>query len=284
MPYPIPKNLKINVEKKAFLPRHEMAVPEVYTEFYGISFILEGDRKLITPNMISILRAGDVGFTTMHMHHRATYLTHSPYSRYLIKFTPALVGHLLEKLKLRSLDELLPYPVYHFPPDSQQKIQQIFADMLDEFTHYDEYSETILEGRLYELLLTVKREHVTDNLSDMMIHNVSEEVLEALSFIDANISRHININETAAHAGFSPSHFSRIFKENMGVTYSAYLLSARLQRAMVLLTKTTQTLEEIAAACGFPDASYLCHVFKRKYYQSPSAFRKTAAVHIERER
>ena len=162
----------------------------------------------------------------MHMQHRATYLTHSPYSRYLIKFTPLLVEHLLERLHLRNLDELLNYPVYHFRPDSQKKIRHMFADMLNEFSHYDEYSEMILEGKLYDLLLTVKREHIADAFSDMELHHVSDSILDAICFIDANVGRSPGIEETAAYVGFSPSHFSRIFKENVGVIYSAYLTSA----------------------------------------------------------
>lgn len=98
MPYPMPKNVNIYVELKSFQPKHEMSAPEVYTDFYGISFIMQGDRKLITPNMISILNSGDVGFTTKYMYHRATYLTMTPYSRYLIKFTAKAIEKLLDRL------------------------------------------------------------------------------------------------------------------------------------------------------------------------------------------
>ena len=56
--------------------------------------------------------------------------------------------------------------------------------------------------------------------------NFSDSILDAICFIDANVGRSPGIEETAAYVGFSPSHFSRIFKENVGVTYSAYLTSA----------------------------------------------------------
>jgi len=274
MPHPLPPNLNISVELKSFEPKHEMSVPEVYTDFYGISLIMQGDRKLITPNMISILRAGDIGFTTKYLHHRATFLTPTPYSRYLIKFTSNIIEHLLEKLQIKDINEFLTYPVYHFNADSQKKFQILFSNMKKEFDNYGKYSETILEGMLYELLLTVKREHIAHTSTDLILKNANEKILDAIYYIDSNFTQNPSIDKVASHVGFSPSHFSRLFKQNTDISYSAYLLSVKLQRAMSLLIHTSDTIEEISYVCGFSEPSYLCHVFKKHHNISPLNYRK----------
>lgn len=278
MPYPIPKNLNIYVELKSFQPKHEMLAPEVYTDFYGVSYIVQGDRKLITPNMISVLKAGDVGFTTKNMYHRATYLTQMPYSRYLIKFTEKSINNLLEKLQLSNIDDLLRYPVYHFHLESQQKIQLLFSQMLHEFNNYNKYSEILLESMLIQLLVMVKCEHMLDPTSDLIIKNANEEILNAIYYIDLHVGENPNMDEVASYIGFSASHFSRLFKQHTGITYSSYVTSVKLQRAMSMLIHTNHTIETIACACGFPDASYLCHIFKEKYHLSPSNYRKRGCL------
>lgn len=274
MPYPIPANRNIHVELRSFKPEYEMPAPEVYTDFYGIGFIIQGDRKSITPNMISILKEGDVGFTTKHRYHRTTYLTQTPYSRYLIKFTDKMTDNLLNRLHLNSIDELLPYPVYHFNPETRIRIRTLFSDMLTEYNNYDKYSELYLEGMLYQLLLIIAREHLVNSPGDIIINSTNPRILDAICYIDSHFSENPDINEVASYINFSASHFSRLFKENTGVTFSAYLASVKLQHAMSLLVHTEHSIEEIADLCGFPDSSYLCHIFKKNHNISPAGYRK----------
>lgn len=281
MPYPMPKNSNIYVELKCFQPKHEMSSLEVYTDFYGISFIMQGDRKLITPNMISILNAGDVGFTTKNIYHRATYLTLAPYSRYLIKFKSEVAEKILDRLHIKDINLLLKYPVYHFTPEMQDKIQNLFSNMLLEFEHYDKYSEVLLENMLSQLLLTVAREHIFNPTTDIIIHNANKKILDAICYIDSHFSENPHIEEISSYIGFSVSHFSRLFKQNTGVTFSTYLCLVKLQNSMVLLVHSNQSIEEIAIACGFSDASYLCHIFKKKYGISPSNYRKSNNAFIQ---
>lgn len=274
MPYPMPKNVNIYVELKSFQPKHEMSAPEVYTDFYRISFIMQGDRKLITPNMISILNSGDVGFTTKYMYHRATYLTMTPYSRYLIKFTAKAIEKLLDRLHIKNINDILKYPVYHFTPEMRDKIQKLFSDMLEEFNRHDKYSEILLEDMLCQLILTVDREHISKQSTDIVIYNADKKILDAIYYIDLHFSENPCIEETSAYVGFSVSHFSRLFKQNTGITYAAYLCMVKLQHSMTLLVHSNRTIEDIAITCGFSDASYLCHIFKQKYGISPSNYRK----------
>lgn len=274
MPYPIPPHMNIYAEHKSFLPHYEMKSSEIYTDFYGISLITKGDRKLITPNMISFLHVGDVGFTIKHMRHRATYQTSSPYARYLIKFTDKMIINFCNKLHIKSINEFLQSPVYRFTEQTQKRINKLFEDILTEFSIYGKHSEMILESMLCQLLLIVEREHLPNCSNDMIINSTNDKILEAVYYIDSHFKDNPRIDEVADYVRFSPSHFSRLFKKDIGINYSSYLSFVKLQYAMSLLLHTNYQIEKIALDSGFADQSYLCHLFKKTYGISPSEYRK----------
>ncbi|MGL5437084.1 MAG: helix-turn-helix domain-containing protein [Lachnospiraceae bacterium] len=274
MPYPLPPKMSIHVELKSFPPRHEMKAMEVYSDFYGLSLITQGERKLITPHMISLLTVGDVGFTDKQMYHRATYMTSLPYERYLIKFTDKMIDYLLDSLGISSISTFLTQPVYRFSLEIQTKLKRLFQSMLYEFQHYGKYSEMILERCLQELILIIKREYLPYSSDDLIICNANNKVIDAVQYIDTHYQKTPSLEQVAASVHFSSSHFSRLFKETMKMTYSSYLASVKLQHARIQLIHTTQTIDEIAVSCGFSSGNYLCSQFKKCHGITPTNYRR----------
>lgn len=64
-----------------------------------------------------------------------------------------------------------------------------------------------------------------------------------------------------------------VFKKYSGLTIFGYLQRLRIQRACHLLTTTTQSVGEVAAAVGFEDPYYFSRCFKSIMRLSPSEFR-----------
>jgi AraC-like DNA-binding protein len=274
MPYPIPSGEEIYVELKERSSFYEMKTFETYTDFYGISLIVTGDRKFITPTMIAQINAGDIGFTTKHLSHRATFLSDVPYSRYLVKFKETAISHMLQEVHLNCIDELLPYPVYHFNETDKKYLKDLLAQMLLEYTQKKKYYQPMLIQLLNQLILFVARNHIEKYPTDMILSNVSDIILDAIYYIDTHYDKNISLKEVSKTLGISESHFSRLFKKETGITYSAYFQSVKLSHAEQLLINSKKTVEEIAYITGFADSSYLCHVFKEKYGLTPNAYRK----------
>ncbi|NIN65129.1 MAG: helix-turn-helix domain-containing protein [Anaerolineae bacterium] len=72
----------------------------------------------------------------------------------------------------------------------------------------------------------------------------------------------------------SSCHFSVVFRQTMGIPFAAYARRFRLARSTSMLLETDQSLEAIAAACGFASASHFHRAFFRVYRQSPTEFRR----------
>ncbi|HEY9126905.1 MAG TPA: helix-turn-helix transcriptional regulator, partial [Acidobacteriaceae bacterium] len=78
-----------------------------------------------------------------------------------------------------------------------------------------------------------------------------------------------------AHScGYSRGHFLRMFQARTGVTPHEYHMQLRLQHAKSLLASSTESLIDIAAACGFSNQSHLTSVFRRRIGTTPSSFRR----------
>lgn len=98
-------------------------------------------------------------------------------------------------------------------------------------------------------------------------------IKEMLTFIQANYSREITIEEIASACAVSTSECIRCFRATINTTPIAYLKSYRLQQAALKLQLTTDKISAIAESCGFQEMSYFAKSFKEVYGSTPSAYR-----------
>jgi two-component system response regulator YesN len=98
-------------------------------------------------------------------------------------------------------------------------------------------------------------------------------VEKAVAYINNNYARSISLEDIAAAVGLSPAYLSRLFKKAMGRTVIDYLTLVRIEAAKRMLLEGKATMEEIAVATGFNEATYFNRVFKREVGISPGVFR-----------
>ncbi len=99
------------------------------------------------------------------------------------------------------------------------------------------------------------------------------KIQQAVRFINDNYRTDIRLAAAAREAGMSPSHFSRIFKKVMDLSYQDYLNSRRITKAKNLLRTSAQSVTEIAVSLGFSDPTGFGRIFKKLTGHTPSAFR-----------
>ena len=99
-------------------------------------------------------------------------------------------------------------------------------------------------------------------------------IQKAISYMQINCERNLTLGEVADHVGYSHSHFSKVFKEELGRSFRSQLNQLRVEKSKVLLLASNAPMSEIYAACGFEDQSYFCKVFKRLVGVTPDRYRK----------
>ena len=73
-------------------------------------------------------------------------------------------------------------------------------------------------------------------------------------------------------------HFSRVFTAEVGDTPGRYVERVRLEAARRELETTADTLDVIAAHCGFGTAETLRRAFQRRLAVAPDAYRRRFRV------
>lgn len=98
-------------------------------------------------------------------------------------------------------------------------------------------------------------------------------LLRAKDFVDARYADPITVDDLAAAAGLSRSHFSRMFTRTFGESPRSYLQSRRLERAAALLRYTDRSIADIAVMVGLRSVGSFTTSFARVHGLPPAAYR-----------
>ncbi len=97
----------------------------------------------------------------------------------------------------------------------------------------------------------------------------------ALSFVDSHLDRELFLDDVAGHAGITAQHLSRLFRDEIGESFTRYVSERRIDRARFLLLTSPLNIGEIADRVGFRDANYFGKVFRRFTGISASEYRSS---------
>lgn len=95
-----------------------------------------------------------------------------------------------------------------------------------------------------------------------------------IDYIKANLTQDLSILDVATLTSMSESHFSRSFKQSVGITPYQYLMQQRVERAKQLLKQQVISISDIALDCGFANQTHLTKVFRRMTGMTPRAYQK----------
>lgn len=95
----------------------------------------------------------------------------------------------------------------------------------------------------------------------------------AWEYIDTHYQNDISLDDVSRELDISPYYFSKLFKEETGVTFIEYLTSLRMEKAKELLADRSKSIKDICAAVGYQDPNYFSRIFKRSVGCTPTEYR-----------
>ena len=101
------------------------------------------------------------------------------------------------------------------------------------------------------------------------------QLMQVLDYIDAHLAQNLKLENLAQLLDMSQFHFSRLFKQSLGISPYQYLIQQRVERAKQLLKQTDKSIVDIAFDCGFNSHSHLSKQFRQFTGMTPKAYRKS---------
>jgi len=114
----------------------------------------------------------------------------------------------------------------------------------------------------------------------LWIHSVKNDTIldkrvrQAANLLTKNMQDPLSLEALAGICGLSVSRLAHLFRAQMGLPPQRYLEELRLQRGAQFLRSTALRIQEIADKTGYASAFYFTTRFRKKFGQSPSAYRR----------
>lgn len=168
-------------------------------------------------------------------------------------------------------------------------MQMVYTYLSENNIHAHELLEDDESQKLYEkALLSVVDlmewiKHVIGKVSanKCETHDIQPVVIRAQKYIKKNIGQKITRKDVADHVYLCPDYLDRLFKKEIGLSVTKYIVKERISNAQELLSKTQMPISEIAASNGFMNFSHFSKALKRYTNMKPRDYRKSSVKNDE---
>lgn len=101
----------------------------------------------------------------------------------------------------------------------------------------------------------------------------ADAIYKSVQYIHEHYTGKVTLDDVAKEVYLSSAYFSKIFKEEMHISFKNYLNTMRIDKSKSLLSNSDTQLIEIAGLVGYEDQSYFSKVFKKITGISPGKYR-----------
>ncbi|MCC3377272.1 response regulator [Cohnella sp. REN36] len=114
------------------------------------------------------------------------------------------------------------------------------------------------------------------------VHRCLDQDESVIRRVRAYIADHLGENITremlAEFAYLNPAYLSRLFKKEVGMSITDYLLNERMRIAKELIAHSSIPISEIARSLGYSNFSYFSKMFRKVHQANPQQLRKLSGI------
>ncbi len=260
--------LEINTTQGRF---SQYIIPDQYfIPTYCIQFILKGELRVFINNRSYCIKANEGCLLTPDFLLRKPDDMDNSVEMRGLAISRKFMQEVNPQFPLALISQVYVHPVWQM---SEQKMQRSM--------HYLDLLREVIEDKDRTAAIHLVRSFLHylagENLSrwnDKPMTRNEEITGRFMHLVDANCEQHHDLDWYAGEMCLSTRYVANTVKETLGMTASACIEQALMQRAKTLLYTTTKSIQEIADELGFQNQSHFGTFFKRHEGVSPAAFRK----------
>ena len=103
-----------------------------------------------------------------------------------------------------------------------------------------------------------------------------------VNYISVHYNKELSLSKFANMYFLTPKYFSKLFKDEMGVSFSKYIIMTRINASKRLLESTSESIINISAQTGFNNVTYFNRIFKATEGVTPIEYRLKFASFIKK--
>lgn len=157
-----------------------------------------------------------------------------------------------------------------FSGKERDMVEDFIAEISKEMNENEPGYELAIRLRFNLLMLMIFRK-MSLKLDNSYNNGMTDDIL---NHINNHLSERLTLNSVAALCSYNTSYFSRVFKDYTGMTFTAYLRNARIEKAAELLLETDMRVTDIIYDVGYSDKTKFFAHFKALKGETPLNFRK----------
>lgn len=163
------------------------------------------------------------------------------------------------------------------PLAENEGIPFLLQQMYEEFVSVNACREKSME--CYFRLILIKISEMSERIRQARVPARYDEQFRNLrSEIFLNPGRDWRVTECAAEQGLSTPYFQKLYKLNFRNTFMQDVVKSRIEHAKHCLIKTTYSVKEISAVCGYHNETFFMKQFKKHTGMTPTRYRESESV------
>ncbi|MBR6828092.1 MAG: AraC family transcriptional regulator [Prevotella sp.] len=174
-----------------------------------------------------------------------------------------------------SEGQLAPQDITPAPNSRINERQHIFEEIFSTLQYSTDSESLRYASSLLHYYLASMRylRHYRHPASLPTISDSRDFVAAVTHYMHENLERRLTLDDLAHYTGYSPSHFSLLFRQQAGESPLARFTRLKLDRACILLQTTDMRINQICHKLGFDDPYYFSRLFKQQKGLSPKQYR-----------
>lgn len=164
------------------------------------------------------------------------------------------------------------------------KLDEILFVIISAYDNYEYMREAINLGVVDYCRKPIERDKTDETLErlrDLLSKNDTSEnkvidnkdFRDLVHYIDTHYMEKLKLNELSKKYFFNANYLCLLFKKNLNMSFSNYVLKTRMEKAKEFLKSGEYSITEIVEKTGYNDYSYFNRAFKKYYGVTPLKFK-----------
>ncbi|ALS01858.1 hypothetical protein ATZ33_10855 [Enterococcus silesiacus] len=232
-------------------------------------YCLKGNLEVRFPQVTYLLEPGDTLFINSNIIHSSR--SPLPNEVFVMQFPLKFLQEMTQnQYNDQFLFNLIPLK------EKDEQLQTLLNQIFKDYQVNDLATNLLVKSRTLAVLSLLTEKYSIPLATKKTIKSLKhlERLKQVNEYVQINYNQSLKLEQVAEVFNYDPAYFSRFFKKYMGIPFSEYVNTVRLEKAYYQLRDTDMTVLDIAMANGFFSVKSFYNVFKKNYSLSPQQYRQ----------